>query len=272
MPFVKGGNHMGIYAVTGGSNGIGAKTISILKQKGHETINIDWKCGDIEADLSIPEGRQKAIDELHSLCPQGLDGLILCAGIPGSRKDLRLILSVNYFGTISIIKGAYDLLKLRNGACVITASSAVSREDMKMDLADLLNNNSDDEYRILEVIRRMDGTDWNTGDQIYAASKYALCRWMRRHSASYAANGVRINAVAPGNINAPMTATRSKDADDALNALPIPTKYGTKKQMEAEEIASVIAFLISAEARGVNGIIMFVDGGTDALLNTEKVY
>lgn len=50
---------MGIYAVTGGSNGIGAKTISILKQKGHETINIDWKRGDIEADLSLPEGRQE---------------------------------------------------------------------------------------------------------------------------------------------------------------------------------------------------------------------
>ena len=127
---------MGIYAVTGGSNGIGAKTISILKQKGHETINIDWKRGDIEADLSLPEGRQKAIDELFSLCPQGLDGLILCAGIPGSRKDLRLILSVNYFGTISIIKGAYDLLKQKNGACVISASSAISREDMKTDRPD----------------------------------------------------------------------------------------------------------------------------------------
>ena len=184
---------MGVYAVTGGSNGIGAKTISILKQKGHETINIDWKRGDIEADLSLPEGRQKAIDELFSLCPQGLDGLILCAGIPGSRKDLRLILSVNYFGTISIIKGAYDLLKQKNGACVISASSAISREDMKTDLVDLLNNNRDDEYRILEVIGRMDEADLNTGDQIYAASKYALCRWMRRHSASYAANGVRIS-------------------------------------------------------------------------------
>ena len=179
---------MGVYAVTGGSNGIGAKTISILKQKGHETINIDWKRGDIEADLSLPEGRQKAIDELFSLCPQGLDGLILCAGIPGSRKDLRLILSVNYFGTISIIKGAYDLLKQKNGACVISASSAISREDMKTDLVDLLNNNRDDEYRILEVIGRMDGADLNTGDQIYAASKYApleapplclLCRQRR---------------------------------------------------------------------------------------------
>ena len=263
---------MGIYAVTGGSNGIGAKTISILKQKGHETINIDWKRGDIEADLSLPEGRQKAIDELFSLCPQGLDGLILCAGIPGSRKDLRLILSVNYFGTISIIKGAYDLLKQKNGACVISASSAISREDMKTDLVDFLNNNRDDEYRILELIGRMDGADLNPGDQIYAASKYALCRWMRRHSASYAANGVRINAVAPGNVNTPMTATGSKDTAAALNALPIPTKYGTKKQMDPEEIASVITFLISPEARGVNGIVMFVDGGTDALLNTEKVY
>ena len=48
--------------------------------------------------------------------------------------------------------------------------------------------------------------------------------------------------------------------------------YGTKKQMDPEEIASVITFLISPEARGVNGIVMFVDGGTDALLNTEKVY
>ncbi len=263
---------MGIYAITGGSSGIGAKTISILKQKGHETINIDWKRGDIEADLSLPEGRQKAIDELHGLCPQGLDGLVLCAGIPGSRKDLRLILSVNYFGTISIIKGAYDLLKRRKGSCVVTGSSAISREDMKNDLVDLLNNNSDDEYRILEVIGQMDQTDLNTGDRIYAASKYALCRWMRRHSASYAANGVRINAVAPGNVNAPMTATGSENAAAALNALPIPTKYGSQNQLEAEEIASVITFLISREARGVNGIILFVDGGTDALLNTEKVY
>ena len=39
-----------------------------------------------------------------------------------------------------------------------------------------------------------------------------------------------------------------------------------------DEIASAINFLISKEARGVNGIIMFVDGGTDALLNSEKVY
>lgn len=42
--------------------------------------------------------------------------------------------------------------------------------------------------------------------------------------------------------------------------------------MAPEEIAEVMVFLASDSARGVNGNIMFVDGGTDALLNSEKVY
>ena len=56
---------MGVFAVTGGSGGIGARTVMLLKNKRHETINLDWKKGDIQSDLSTPEGRQEAIDELH---------------------------------------------------------------------------------------------------------------------------------------------------------------------------------------------------------------
>ena len=67
---------MGVYAITGGSGGIGLRVISQLEKQGHETINIDWKTGDIQADLSMPEGRQKVIDELHELHPDGLDCLI----------------------------------------------------------------------------------------------------------------------------------------------------------------------------------------------------
>ncbi len=93
-----------------------------------------------------------------------------------------------------------------------------------MDLADLLNNN--DERRILNLVGRLDQTSLSVGDSVYAAAKYALARWGRRHSASYAANGVRINAVASGNVNTAMTATMSTNAKMALNALPIPTKYG----------------------------------------------
>ena len=131
---------------------------------------------------------------------------------------------------------------------------------------------NEDELRILDLVSNLDENDLLTGNRLYVASKYALARWVRRHSASYAANGVRINAVAPGNVNTSMTATMSVDEKTALNALPIPTKYGKETLMEPDEIASAINFLISKEARGVNGIIMFVDGGTDALLNSEKVY
>lgn len=158
---------MGVYAITGGSGGIGLRVISQLEKQGHETINIDWKTGDIQADLSIPEGRQKVIDELHELHPEGLDGLILCAGVPGSCHDLRLILSLNFFGTISIIKGAYDLLEKKGGSCVATVSNAISQGDLRMDLADILNNNNEDELRILDLVSNLDENDLLTGNRLY---------------------------------------------------------------------------------------------------------
>ena len=69
-----------------------------------------------------------------------------------------------------------------------------------------------------------------------------------------------------------MTATMSENAKAALAALPIPINYGTDELMRPEDIANVIVFLVSPLAHGINGNVMFVDGGTDALLNSEKVY
>ena len=63
-----------------------------------------------------------------------------------------------------------------------------------------------------------------------------------------------------------------KIAKAALAALPIPINYGTDTLMDPEDIANVIAFLVSPLAHGINGNVLFVDGGTDALLNSEKVY
>lgn len=263
---------MGVYAITGGSSGIGAKTVELLKERGHEVINIDLRKCDIEADLSSPEGRQKAVDELRQRHPEGLDGLICSVGVSGACGNLKLIVSLNFFGTVAMVKGVYDLLKKKGGTCVVTSSNTISQGAARMDIADLLNNNNEDEQKILNVVSKLDQTNLSVGNSIYVATKYAVARWMRRHSATYAANGVRINAVAPGNVNTAMTATMSSNAKMALNALPIPTKYGTETLMDPIEIASVIVFLASDEAKGVNGNVMFVDGGTDALLNTEKVY
>lgn len=262
---------MGVYAITGATSGIGAKTLELLKQRGHEVINIDLKDGDICVNLASPEGRQEAIDRLHEMHPEGLDGIICNAGVSGACGNLQLIISLNYFGTVAIAKGVYDLLEKKHGNCVVTASNTISQGAGRMDIVDLLNNIGD-EKRILSLVSTLDSTSLSVGNSMYVSTKYALARWVRRISASWAANGVRINAVAPGNVHTAMTATMSTTAKMALNALPIPTKFGQETLMAPEEIASVIVFLASPEAAGVNGNVMFVDGGTDALLNSEKVY
>lgn len=58
----------------------------------------------------------------------------------------------------------------------------------------------------------MDSTNLSVGNSLYVSTKYALARWVRRVSATWAANGVRINAVAPGNVHTAMTATMSTTA------------------------------------------------------------
>ena len=57
-----------------------------------------------------------------------------------------------------------------------------------------------------------------------------------------------------------------------MEALPVPVNYESGELMDPSDIANAIAFLASPEAHGVNGVVLFVDGGTDALLNSEKVY
>lgn len=262
---------MGVYAITGASSGIGAKTKELLEQEGHKVINIDLKDGDVCVNLATEEGRADAIDRLHELCPDGLDGMICNAGVSGACGNLSLIISLNYFGTVAIAKGVYDLLEKKHGSCVVTVSNTISQGAGRMDIVDLLNNIGD-EKRILELVSSLDSSNLSIGNSMYVSTKYALARWVRRVSSSWAANGVRINAIAPGNVNTAMTATMSTSAKMALNALPIPTKFGLETLMDPSEIAEVMVFLVSHKANGVNGNIMFVDGGTDALLNSEKVY
>ncbi len=260
---------MGIYAVTGASSGIGAKTKEILEAGGNKVINIDVKGGDINANLASPEGRQTVIDQLKEMCPDGLNGLVCCAGVNNACGNLKLIISLNYFGAIALAEGLFDLLQKANGACVLVASNTISQSVVRHDIVNLLNNQGDEE-RVLKIMDNFDVA--RDGHAMYVTSKYALSRWGRRVSANWAARGVRINVIAPGNVETAMTAKLTSYEREATMALPIPTLYGQDRLMDAEDIGYSIAFLVSEKSHGVNGVVLFCDGGTDALLNSEKVY
>lgn len=264
---------MGIYAVTGGSSGIGAKTVEYLRAQGHLVYNIDMKGGDINANLATPEGRRHVSDELHRLCENGLDGLVCCAGVSASCGNLKLMISVNYFGAQVLCEKCFDLLQMRRGYCVVVSSNTISQGVLRRDVVDALNNGDGegrDEERVLRLVENYDVAA--NCHPIYVATKYAIARWVRRVSSDWAAHGVHINAIAPGNVATAMTAKLEGPMWEACLALPIPIHYHEERLMDPADIAAAICFLVSQQSHGLNGVVLFCDGGTDALLNSEKVY
>ena len=117
---------MGIYVITGATSGIGAKTAEILRERGHEVVNIDLNGGDINANLATKEGRAGAIAELHERFPEGIDAMICNAGVSGGKVPISLIISLNYFGATEMARGVFDLLEKKGGSCVVTSSNSIA--------------------------------------------------------------------------------------------------------------------------------------------------
>ena len=260
---------MGIYAVTGGTKGIGQQTVTILRAKGHEVINIDILNGDITVDLGTVEGRGEAIAEMHERCPNGLDGLVDNHGIASLQRYKRsYVLAVNYFGAVAVAEGLYDLLKMKRGKCVVTVSGAIANVKRGKYHVDGLLNNCGDEDRIGRLV---DSFPNEATPTMYISAKTALANWVRRVSSSWAAHGVNINAVAPGAVATTIMENTTKNAD-FINIYPMPVLYGTEDFMNAVDVAHALAFLVQPEAKGINGEIFFCDAGANAIANPDKPY
>ena len=247
------------YVITGGTTGIGAAVRKLLQGQGHEVFNIDYKGGDYLADLSTVEGRQGAIDEVFRRYPDGIDVLICNAGV-GPTAPPKTIFALNFFASVQLAEGLRPLLKKKHGNCVITSSNSITNMTGRPDWVD--------EERVMEFAEDIPR---NLTPSCYSSSKRALARWVRRISPSWAVDGLRINSVAPGNTTTPMTQGMTAEQMDAALLIPIPTRYGRKEFLDAEEIANGIVFLASPMASGINGVILFVDGGIDALLRSEQI-
>jgi NAD(P)-dependent dehydrogenase (short-subunit alcohol dehydrogenase family) len=222
--------------ITGGTSGIGLATADALKARGYTCTVTGLTMAEVESvtehkAVQLDVTDQGAVDALLKTFTS-LDALVNCAGMivrAGREYEIEnfmKVIDVNLHGTMRMCVGAKPLLMKTGGAIVNIAS-----------------------------IRSIFGAAITPA---YASSKGAVMQLTKSLAIAWAVDGVRVNAIAPGWIETPLTQAL-RDNNGANAAIVDRTPMG--RWGKPEEIGATIAYLLSPEASFVTGTIMVVDGG-----------
>ena len=233
--------------LTGASRGIGHATVKRFSSAGWRVITCSrqsfpedcpWSSGPedhIQIDLSDDDSLAAGIAEMRSrLGGAALHALVNNAAIsPKNDEGLRLgsidtppavwqqVLKVNLVAPVLLAQGLRDNLEQGKGGIVNVTSIAGSR------------------------VHKFAGS-------AYACSKAALATLTREMASDFGRFGIKVNAIAPGEID---TSILSPGTEELIASIPLG-RLGTP-----EEVASMIYFLCSEQARYVTGAEIHVNGG-----------
>ena len=226
-----------VAVITGGAQGIGGTTASILLAQGWQVHALDLKANagtEIRThacDVTNADALQMLADHIGPI-----NALICCAGInlrPRDNSPERLemdawnkTLAVNLTGTMLTVRAFRPHIQ-RDGAIVTLGSVA--------------------------ALRAMPWAD------AYTASKGAIVALTRCWAVDYSRDGIRVNCVCPGPVDTEMMAGVLEQHGQSQQ-LQLPQQ----RMARPEEVGDVIAFLVSRKASYLSGAIIPVDGGATA--------
>ena len=233
--------------LTGASRGIGHATVKRFSSAGWRVItcsrhafpeNCPWAAGPedhIQVDLADPADTQRAVAEMRSRLTDGkLHALVNNAAISpkggkGERLDTlessmeawRQVFEVNFFSTIWLAQGLRSELAKAKGSIVNVTSIAGSRVHPFAGAA-------------------------------YSTSKAALAAPTREMAADFGPLGVRVNAIAPGEID---TAILSPGTEKIVETIPL------RRLGQPAEVAKAIWYLCTEQSSYVTGAELMINGG-----------
>ena len=234
--------------VTGGASGIGAATARLLRSRGAAVAVLDRatdgapdgvlavRC-DVTDAAGVEAGIAEVVDRLG-----GVDVVVNNAGI-GAVGDVAAnddaewarVLDVNVTGMARVTRAALEHLRRSAHPAVVNTCSAVA---------------------FVGVRQRA----------LYSASKGAVLGLTLAMAADHAAEGIRVNAVAPGTADTPWVARLLDAAEDpAAAARALRARQPLGRLVTAEEVAEAIAALASPSAASTTGTVLRVDGGMTSL-------
>jgi len=240
-------NSQKILLLTGASRGIGHATVKRFSAAGWRVLTVSrqafsehcpWEGGEenhIQVDLSDGNALQDGLKIVREkLDGAGLNALVNNAGISpkgpegerfstlnSSYSDWLHVYNVNLFAPLMLAQGLFDELVKAKGAVVNVTSIAGSR------------------------VHPFAGS-------AYGTSKAALAAMTREMAADFGPYGVRVNAIAPGEID---TAILSPGTESLVQELPL------RRLGRPEEVASTIYFLCDAPSSYVTGAEIHINGG-----------
>ncbi len=245
---------------------MGAATRDRLEAAGHRVIGVDLHDAEVIADLATAEGRNRAVAAVIDTSGGVLDGVVSAAGVAPPVAG-ALIARVNYFGSQALLEGLRPALAASGGAQVVQfgSNSSTTTPNLPDDLIDAyLDGREEDAVAIVETVEPVFAPA-----VAYGGAKLAITRWCRRAAVTepWVGQGIRLNVIAPGPVDTPLL--RAGQVDEVygplMEAFPVPVA----ETPDADALAAWVEFLLSPVARFACGSVIYVDGGTDALMRSD---